>query len=112
MIRINPKKPGAHFSDPDQPLPLRVVNGRLDQLSLATIAQEIVLTLLDLRRLQITPSILEAMLRDFDGIAKVAKIGFEITVQALVPMQRQKSNTENKPASNISSADRKARHER
>ena len=79
MIRINPKKPGAHFSDPDQPLPLRVVNGRLDQLSLATIAQEIVLTLLDLRRLQITPSVLEAMLRDFDGIAKVAKVGFEST---------------------------------
>ena len=77
MIWINPKKPGAHFSDPDQPLPLRVVNGRLDQLSLATIAQEIVLTLLDLRRLQITPSVLEAMLRDFDGIAKVAKVGFE-----------------------------------
>ncbi len=112
MSRINPKKPGAHFSDPDQPLPLRVVNGRLDQLSLVTIAQEIVLTLLDLRRLQMTPSVLEAILRDFDGIAKVAKIGFEITVQALAPMQRQKSNTESEPASNTSSADGKARHER
>ena len=112
MIRINRKKAGAHVTDPDQPLPLRAVNGRLDQLSLATIAQEIVLTLLDLRRLQITPSVLEAMLRDFDGIAKVAKIGFEITVQALVPMQRRRSNTENNSASNTNSADGKARHER
>ena len=112
MIRINPKKPGAHFSDPDRPLPLRVVNGRLDQLSLATIAQEIVLTLLDLRRLQITPSVLEAMFRDFDGIVTIAKIGFEPIAKAFATMPADGSNTENNSSSNTSSADGKARHER
>jgi hypothetical protein len=112
MIRINRKKAGAHVTDPDQPLPLRAVNGRLDQLSLATIAQEIVLTLLDLRRLQITPSILEAMLRDFDGIAKVAKIGFEATVKAVAVTPVHTSRVTGKAASDVCSTGGKARHER